>query len=182
MDRKRHRSNPIDDGHPPTRQRGKPAGEARARRVEPKIRGQLPAELWIVGERMLDRGGVEEEVERIGIGDLRDEPDLDRHPPHRLGKIDACDTVLERVLHPIDEVGFGAHAERVRRHGGVRMRGRSQPEPMRRQRHGLRVALLDHMREGDAPAHDGIRRRSSVCGGVPSPRSSGGSWAASHAA
>ena len=133
--------------------------------IDVEVRGQLLPELIVVRERALGECGLDQEVERVRVGELRHERDLDRETADGLGQVEPRHVVLEGVAHPVEEMRRAVDAQRVGRHACSRVRRRAQPQPVRREPDRVREALLDGVREGDASAHEGAgMRRSSVQG------------------
>ena len=80
----------------------------RPRRLDGQVRLEILAKHRLVREREPLRLGLEEEVERIAHGHVRDEIDLDEKPAHLLRKDDAREEIAVRILLPIQEVAFGS--------------------------------------------------------------------------
>ena len=107
----------------------------RSGRLPSQVGTQVRLEQALVGERPALGVVLDEEVERIEGHGFRDEVDGDDELAHRARKHDARLPVAERILLPVEEVGLGVDPERVRSDPGPRMRGRPQPDGLRRQGH-----------------------------------------------
>ena len=125
----------IDRVAPIPRDRSEELLEVRSGRLRSQVGTQFLREQALVGERPALGVVLDEEVERIEGHGFRDEVDGDDELAHRARKHDARLPVAERILLPVEEVGLGVDPERVRSDPGPRMRGRPQPDGLRRQGH-----------------------------------------------
>jgi hypothetical protein len=97
---------------------------------------------------------IQEEVERIEDGHLRDQIDLDREHPGRLREDEPRAIIALRILLPVDEMLGGLHPERITENGGAAMRGRLEPHRLRPQHDRAVVAIGGAMKKGDVEGHE----------------------------
>src|SRR5262249_47865109 len=133
--------------------RGEERGEPRTGRLGIEIRRKLLGELGGIGEREGFREGLEEEIERIYHRDLGDEIDRDGEFARLLWKDEACKPVSIRILLPVHEVLRRRHLERVTFDPRAAMRGRAQPDDVRRQADRPVVAVACDMVEAGEDRH-----------------------------
>ena len=103
---------------------------------------QIFGQFGRVVERPGFRGFIDEEVERVVDGHVRDEVDLDLEFAHGFGKHEAGQPVAIGVLLVIHEMPARADLERMRYHAGAAVRCGPEADDLRAQRHRPVVLVM----------------------------------------
>jgi len=133
--------------------------QAWPRRVPPEVGLQIGLERPLVLERPPLGVLLDEKVEGIERGQLRDQVHRHDELPYPVGEDDARLPVPERILLPIDEVVRGLHLQRIGEDPGPRVGGGPQPNDLRGHGHQPVVPVAGAMVECDLHAHGEARRR-----------------------
>ena len=145
VDRPRRRGDEI---RPPrlVDQRGEQVASDRRR----EVRREFCDEDGIVREGERLRLGIEEEVEGVHGDEISDEVDSQGELPRRLREHDPRQLIPLRILLPIEEVVARLDDERVALDPSAAMRGRTEPDDVRREPHRPVEGIFRAVMEGDA--------------------------------
>lgn len=151
LDQEGHRAGPRP------RDRGDPLAQARSRPDRLEVGLEVLLQLGLVDERPVLGVRLDEEVEGVERGHLGHEVDLDLEMVGLVGEDEARLPVGVRVLLPVDEMAGRADGERVSEDAGAAVRGRAQPDELRREGHEPVVAVARPVVEGDVHDHGAVR-------------------------
>jgi hypothetical protein len=126
------------------------AGENLAADRRREIRREFCGEDGIVGEGKRLRLGIEEEVEGVHGHEIGDEIDGQGKLPRRLREHDPGQLIALRILLPIEEVVARLDDERIALDPGAAMRGRTEPDDVRREPHRPVEGIVRAVMKGDA--------------------------------
>ena len=148
------RDEEVDRAPGLARDRRDPVLEERAGGFHDEVRREVLAQLGVVVEGPLRRGLVDEEVERVDDGHVRDEVDGDRELADGIGEDEAREVVAERVLLPVDEVLAGRDLQAVGEDRRAAVRGGAQAHDLRPEPDLAVVAVDGLVLDGKADAHE----------------------------
>ena len=107
-----------------------------------QIDRQVVCNLRAIGEWKILGAVLDEKVEGVIDGHIRDQIDLDLELAHRLGKDQPRHPVAVGVLLVVHEMLDRRHRKRMRYDPRARMRRRAQPDDLRPQRDGAVVLIM----------------------------------------
>jgi hypothetical protein len=127
--------------------------EARRHRLPGQERLELIHLPLVVREGETFDGGLQEKVERIVDGHLRDEVHLEAERFHRIREGEPREIVALRILLPVHEVACGVDLQRIRQDARPAVRRRPQPHDLGRQADPAIVAVVGDVIQRDMNRH-----------------------------
>jgi hypothetical protein len=130
--------------------------QLRAGRQSLQIGDQFLGHHRVIGKRVLFRGSLDKEIERVDRRHLDEQIDLDDQFAGWLVEDKAGVVVAVRVLLPVEEVVFRVDAQRIAQNRRPAVRRRPQPDDVRLQGYQPVVAVRGLVVEGHADCHESL--------------------------